>query len=240
MLSGNVAYLARMRDQRFRVRLVLLECSDVDLPLVQSAIMRYRALCRENDIELRVLSSRWRRMSAGLKVAGKLAFENEILDALENGRIDVLLLDRAMFYVGLLISPASPIAANVINSHPGLLSGPFLNAGKSPTIHALRLKREQGVFVSGISVHRVTTRVDVGELLCERRFSLLDVHTPQQLRSRVYCGNEALAQIAAVREGGFAPVNWSARQRIDVETADRLYRSIQPPPAPPDFGLRAS
>ncbi len=163
-------------------------------------------------------------------LSDKMVFEKRIISELERNSIDVLLSDRAMFYLGLIIDDVSPIKGNVINSHPALLKGEFALPGNTPTSDAVRLKLP----VVGATVHHLTYEVDSGEPIVELKRNVEHVMNSNVaekdkevwIRTGNYAGFEAYAQYLAFAGFEFEKVAWN---RVEEENPLDVYSRVIPP-----------
>ncbi len=226
-LPGNVSFVVRMLPPHLTIGCIILEVKNS--AGVAKEIRRYARFAESFDIPLHIVDGRWRMTKRDDRTLAKAAFEIRILEILVKYAIDAVMLDRTMFYVGLLIGESSPIRGNVFNSHPGILEGVLYNPGKTPTIDALRLRDSTGINEAGVTVHRATPHVDGGPILGAARIDITDITRPTHLRTRLYAGVEAAVQVKVLTETSIPKVDW---QRLAPPTESEVtaaYRQIRPP-----------
>lgn len=226
-LPGNVSFVVRLLPPHLTIGCIILEVKKS--AGLAKEIRRYARFAESFDIPLHIVDGRWRTTKRSDRALAKAAFEIRIMEILGKYAIDAVMLDRTMFYVGLLIGESSPIRANVFNSHPGILEGVLYNPGKTPTINALRLRDSTGINQSGVTVHRATPHVDGGSILATARVDITDITRPTHLRTRIYAGIEAAVQVKALPQTPIAKVDW---QRFAPPTESEVaaaYRQIRSP-----------
>jgi len=116
------------------------------------------------------------------KEAGsKAAFETALVQALEDARIDLIIL--AGFLCILSESFTSRYPERIINVHPSLIPS-FCGEG----FYGLRVREaalEKGVKVTGATVHFVNEIPDGGRILLQKAVDILPGDTPEVLQRRV-------------------------------------------------------
>lgn len=109
------------------------------------------------------------------------AFENAVLAALEEYKIDMIVL--AGFLAILSESFTSKYAGRMLNIHPSLIPS-FCGAGYyGLKVHEAALQR--GVKVTGATVHYVNEIPDGGEIILQKAVRIRDNDTPETLQKRV-------------------------------------------------------
>lgn len=111
----------------------------------------------------------------------KLAFEEKIIELLEDAQIDVIVL--AGFMVILSERFTSHFRDRIINVHPSLIPS-FCGEG----YYGLRVHEAAlayGVKVSGATVHLVNEIPDGGRILMQRAVEVKDGDTPETLQRRI-------------------------------------------------------
>ena len=109
------------------------------------------------------------------------AFENKIIEALEENGIDLIVL--AGFMSILSASFTSRYPKRIINVHPSLIPS-FCGKG----FYGLRVHEaalEYGVKVTGATVHYVNEVPDGGEIILQRSVSIKKNETPESLQQKV-------------------------------------------------------
>lgn len=113
--------------------------------------------------------------------SNKLAFEEKIIELLEDAQIDVIVL--AGFMVILSERFTSHFRDRIINVHPSLIPS-FCGEG----YYGLRVHEAAlayGVKVSGATVHLVNEIPDGGRILMQRAVEVKDGDTPETLQRRI-------------------------------------------------------
>ncbi|MFD2611500.1 phosphoribosylglycinamide formyltransferase [Paenibacillus gansuensis] len=104
------------------------------------------------------------------------AYEREILDALAESRVDVIVLAG---YMRILTSTlVEPYYGRMINVHPSLLPA-------FPGIRAMEQALDAGVKVTGVTVHFVDGGMDTGPIIAQRPVPILEGDTAASLAGRV-------------------------------------------------------
>ena len=112
---------------------------------------------------------------------GQAAFEEKLQNALENSRIDVIVL--AGFLSILSADFTAKYPKRILNVHPSLIPS-FCGAGYyGLKVHEAALAR--GVKVTGATVHFVNEIPDGGEIIAQRAVEILPGDTPEILQRRV-------------------------------------------------------
>ncbi|HIH86605.1 MAG TPA: phosphoribosylglycinamide formyltransferase [Methanosarcinales archaeon] len=107
---------------------------------------------------------------------GKAGFESEILHFLKEYNIGLVLLAGYMRIAGPVL--LDQFKGRMINIHPALLPS-------FPGLHAQQQAFEQGVKVSGCTVHFVDEGVDTGPIIIQKCVPVLEDDTPETLASRI-------------------------------------------------------
>lgn len=108
-------------------------------------------------------------------------FEKQIISALENNKIDLIVL--AGFMCILSKDFTSRFSDRIINVHPSLIPS-FCGSG----YYGLRVHKaalECGVKVTGATVHYVNEIPDGGKIILQRAVEVKDGDTPETLQKRV-------------------------------------------------------
>ena len=109
------------------------------------------------------------------------AFEDALLSALSEARIDLVILAGFLSILGPRVIAAYP--DRIINVHPSLIPS-FCGAG----FYGLRVHEaalSYGVKVTGATVHLVNEIPDGGRILLQRAVEILEGDTPEILQRRV-------------------------------------------------------
>ncbi|MBA1341721.1 MAG: Phosphoribosylglycinamide formyltransferase [ANME-2 cluster archaeon] len=107
---------------------------------------------------------------------GKAGFESEILHFLKEYNIGLVLLAGYMRIAGPVL--LDQFKGRMINIHPALLPS-------FPGLHAQQQAFEQGVKVSGCTVHFVDEGVDTGPIIIQKCVPVLEDDTQETLASRI-------------------------------------------------------
>lgn len=139
---------------------------------------------RLNDLLLAVPST-YRRYPLGApeRVAGKRAFESELLQQLTELGAELVLLDGLLVILDELVRPGAPFHRKIVNIHPGItrLNSPYERRGAYATLDALYGARGQKVVDwstlqtrtvpvvdrTGASFHYVDNGIDSGEVIVD-------------------------------------------------------------------------
>ena len=111
----------------------------------------------------------------------QLAFEDAILAALEENRIDIIVLAGFMSILSAHFTDRYP--KRILNVHPSLIPS-FCGAG----FYGLRVHEEAlryGVKVTGATVHFVNEIPDGGEIIAQKAVYIEEGDTPEVLQRRV-------------------------------------------------------
>ena len=112
---------------------------------------------------------------------GQAPFEEKLIAALEENRIDLIVL--AGFLSILTENFTARYPRRIINVHPSLIPS-FCGAGfYGLKVHEAALAR--GVKVTGATVHFVNEIPDGGEIIAQKAVDILDGDTPEILQRRV-------------------------------------------------------
>ena len=109
------------------------------------------------------------------------AFEDRIIEIIENNRIDVIVLAGFMAILSERFTKKYP--KRIINVHPSLIPA-FCGKGfygLTPHIEALKY----GVKVTGATVHFVNEVPDGGEIIMQKAVKIEPTDTPETLQKRV-------------------------------------------------------
>lgn len=126
-------------------RVALLVCDNPGAPVIDRA--------RELGVETFVFSAR--------DYSGKAAYETEIVQRLDAGKVNLVCLAGYMRIVGETLLKA--YEGKIINIHPSLLPA-FRGA------NAVEQAVEYGVKVYGITIHWVNSDLDGGRIIAQRAF----------------------------------------------------------------------
>ncbi|MBQ3264899.1 MAG: phosphoribosylglycinamide formyltransferase [Ruminococcus sp.] len=109
------------------------------------------------------------------------AFENALIDALDQNKIDLIVLAGFMSILSERFT--SRYDHRIINIHPSLIPS-FCGQGYyGLKVHEAALKK--GVKVTGATVHFVNEIPDGGEIIAQKAVEVLDGDTPAILQRRV-------------------------------------------------------
>lgn len=106
----------------------------------------------------------------------KEAFEQEIVDALNERDIDLVVLAGYMRLVGSTLLKA--YEGQIVNIHPSLLPS---FPGKDAVGQAI----EAGVKVSGVTIHYVDEGMDTGPIIAQEAVNISDHDTHDSLQQRI-------------------------------------------------------
>lgn len=114
-----------------------------------------------------------RAKEAGISIAAfrprdfqtKQAYEQAVLDALQEAQVEWLILAGYMRLIGPVLLEAYP--ENIINIHPSLLPS-------FPGKDAIGQAVAAGVKVTGVTVHLVDEGMDTGPILAQRAVNVVD------------------------------------------------------------------
>ena len=124
------------------------------------------------------------------------AFEAAILAALEDNKIDLIVL--AGFLAILSEDFTARYPRRILNVHPSLIPS-FCGAGfYGLKVHEAALAR--GVKVTGATVHFVNEIPDGGAIIAQKAVAVLDTDTPETLQKRVMEEAEWILLPAAVEQ----------------------------------------
>ena len=108
-------------------------------------------------------------------------FEQQIISALENDKIDLIVL--AGFMCILSEDFTSRFPERIINVHPSLIPSFCGNGYYGLRVH--KAARDYGVKVTGATVHFVNEIPDGGKIILQRAVEVKDGDTPEILQKRV-------------------------------------------------------
>jgi phosphoribosylglycinamide formyltransferase-1 len=111
-----------------------------------------------------------------LRRPDRLAFTHEVVDALEEHDVEVVVMAGFMTILDKPIFDA--FDGRVLNTHPSLLPS-FRGA------HAVEEALAAGVKVTGCTVHVATLEVDAGPILAQQAVPVLDGDTAETLHERI-------------------------------------------------------
>ncbi len=126
----------------------------------------------------------------------QLAFEDAVIDALEENDIDIIVLAGFMSILSEHFTARYP--KRIINVHPSLIPS-FCGVG----FYGLRVHEEAlryGVKVTGATVHFVNEIPDGGEIIAQKAVYIQDGDTPEILQRRVMEQAEWIILPAAVEK----------------------------------------
>jgi phosphoribosylglycinamide formyltransferase-1 len=115
------------------------------------------------------------------EVGSQNAFEQKIIDLLEEKQIDIIVLARFMSILSENFTGRYP--ERILNVHPSLIPS-FCGAG----FYGLRVHEEAlryGVKVTGATVHFVNEIPDGGKIILQKSVSIRKGDTPEVLQKRV-------------------------------------------------------
>ena len=169
LVSGGGTNLQALLDAEHKGRL----CSGT-IALVVSDREGAYALVRAKERDVPALS-------IDRKALGQEAFEEKLLQLLEEHSVDLIILAGFL----TILSPAFCGAwrQRILNVHPSLIPA-FCGAGcYGIKVHEMALER--GVKLTGASVHYVTGDVDAGPILMQKAVRVHKKDTPEKLQRRV-------------------------------------------------------
>lgn len=144
-----------------------------------------------NDL-LRPIESSYRRrpLNAPERPAEKRAFEQRLLQRLQELDADVVLLDGLLVILDELVQPGQPFHRRIVNIHPGItrLESPYERRGAYATLDALYGARGEKVVnwqtlekqsvpvasMTGASFHYVDNGIDSGEVILDVLATYID------------------------------------------------------------------
>jgi phosphoribosylglycinamide formyltransferase-1 len=123
--------------------------------------------------------------------------EAAFVSALREARVDLVVLAGFMRIIKAGLMNAFP--NRIINIHPSLLPA-------FPGLEAWKQALDQGVKVTGCTVHFVDAGVDSGPIIGQQTVPVLDEDTPETLHQRIHAAEHALYPrcVAALARGEIA------------------------------------
>lgn len=109
--------------------------------------------------------------------ADKVAYEQALVDLLNDHQIDLVVLAGYMKIVGQTLLAA--YEGRIINIHPAYLP-------EFPGAHGIRDAWEAGVAESGVTVHYVDAGVDTGQIIKQVRVPRLETDTLESFEERIH------------------------------------------------------
>lgn len=152
----------------------IIKSGEIKLVISNNADAYALTRAKNNGIDTAVITKKDCGMSQD-------AFEEKIIDALDNYHIDIIVL--AGFMSILSENFTKRYAKRIINVHPSLIPS-FCGKG----FYGLRVHEaalSYGVKVTGATVHFVNEIPDGGEIIMQKTVEILDTDTPESLQKRV-------------------------------------------------------
>lgn len=152
----------------------IIKSGEIKLVISNNADAYALTRAKNNGIDTAVITKKDCGMSQD-------AFEEKIIDALDNYHIDIIVL--AGFMSILSENFTKRYAKRIINVHPSLIPS-FCGKG----FYGLRVHEaalSYGVKVTGATVHFVNEIPDGGEIIMQKAVEILDTDTPESLQKRV-------------------------------------------------------
>lgn len=107
----------------------------------------------------------------------KAEFESEILAALQNHQIDLVILAGYMRLIGSTLLTA--YANKIVNIHPSLLPA-------FPGKDAIGQAIQAGVKVTGVTVHFVDAGMDTGPIIAQQAIEIVNGDTPLTVAEKIH------------------------------------------------------
>ena len=111
------------------------------------------------------------------EVANKAAYEEVLLQLLQEQQIDLLVLAGYMRIIGQTL--LSHYSNRILNIHPSLLPS-------FPGLHGIKDAYEYGVKVTGVTVHLVDDGVDTGPIIAQEPVMILPDDTLESLEEKIH------------------------------------------------------
>lgn len=109
--------------------------------------------------------------------ANKLAYEEALLQLLQEQEIDLIVLAGYMRIIGKTL--LSHYSNRILNIHPSLLPS-------FPGLHGIKDAYEYGVKVTGVTVHLVDDGVDTGPIIAQEPVMILPEDTLESLEEKIH------------------------------------------------------
>ena len=142
---------------------------------------------------------------------GRAAWDATLAETLASVQPDVIVLAGFMRVLGLPVLTAFP--NRIVNTHPAL--SPAFPGG-----HAIRAALDQGVRVTGVTVHLVDQSLDGGPILLQEPVVIEPADDPATLRSRIQAVEHRLLPRAVGLLLAGAVAVGDGRASIDLERAE--------------------
>lgn len=109
--------------------------------------------------------------------ANKVAYEEALLQLLQEQEIDLIVLAGYMRIIGKTL--LSHYSNRILNIHPSLLPS-------FPGLHGIKDAYEYGVKVTGVTVHLVDDGVDTGPIISQEPVMILPEDTLESLEEKIH------------------------------------------------------
>lgn len=109
--------------------------------------------------------------------ANKAAYEEALLQLLQEQQIDLIVLAGYMRIIGQTL--LSHYSNRILNIHPSLLPS-------FPGLHGIKDAYEYGVKVTGVTVHLVDDGVDTGPIIAQEPVMILPEDTLESLEEKIH------------------------------------------------------
>lgn len=109
--------------------------------------------------------------------ANKVAYEETLLQLLQEQEIDLIVLAGYMRIIGQTL--LSHYSNRILNIHPSLLPS-------FPGLHGIKDAYEYGVKVTGVTVHLVDDGVDTGPIIAQEPVMILPEDTLESLEEKIH------------------------------------------------------
>lgn len=109
--------------------------------------------------------------------ANKVAYEEALLQLLQEQEIDLIVLAGYMRIIGKTL--LSHYSNRILNIHPSLLPS-------FPGLHGIKDAYEYGVKVTGVTVHLVDDGVDTGPIIAQEPVMILSEDTLESLEEKIH------------------------------------------------------
>lgn len=163
--SGNgsnfQAIVNQVREGQLAISIELLVCDRPNAYVMQRA--------QEAGIPVLHLEPKW--------FSSKDAYEQAIVQALQEKQVDLLLLAGYMRLVSAVLLQAYP--NRILNVHPSLLPA-------FPGKEAVRQAIEYGAKITGVTIHLIDEGIDTGPIVAQQSIEVFPGETIEQLTARIH------------------------------------------------------
>ena len=159
--SNFEAIATAVKIGRINAKLSLLVCDKPEAPVISRA--------QRLGVPVFVCDSK--------QYASRENHEKRILSALEDNRVDFIVLAGYMRIIGKTLLEA--YGGKIVNIHPSMLPD-------FPGINAIARAFESGAKATGVTVHYIDEGVDTGPIIAQRQVDILPGDTLEALEERVH------------------------------------------------------